>query len=148
MKHIRVEFEKLHADVELPGYQTAHSSGMDVRAYLKEPMTLNPGETKLIPTGFKMAIPPGFEAQARPRSGLALKHGITLTNSPGTIDSDYRGEVGIILGNTGAKPFVVEPGMRIAQLVIQEVFRADTVVVESLSDTARGEGGFGSTGAK
>jgi dUTP pyrophosphatase len=146
MKKVKVQFEKLSAEVELPVYQTEFSSGMDVRAFIPEALVLNQGEIKLIKTGFKMAVPPGFETQVRPRSGLALKHGITLPNSPGTIDADYRGEVGIILQNTGKNPFTIEPGMRIAQLVIQEVIRGEIEVCKSLDETNRGTGGFGSTG--
>jgi dUTP pyrophosphatase len=119
---------------------------MDIHAYLDEPVVLPPGRIVLIPTGLRIAVPPGFEAQVRPRSGLALKHGITVPNSPGTIDADYRGELKIILGNVGDKPFTVEPGMRIAQLVIAPVVRADIQVVPELPATPRGEGGFGHSG--
>lgn len=132
--------------LELPHYQSPGAAGMDVRA--AEERMIQPQETALIPTGFAIAVPPGYEAQMRPRSGLALKHGITLLNSPGTIDSDYRGPVGVILTNLGHEPFFIHRGDRIAQMVIAKVERADWEVVESLDDTARGEGGFGSSGTK
>ncbi len=128
----------------MPGYATPDAAGLDLRA--AESTTLAPGERKLIRTGLRMAIPRGFEGQVRPRSGLALKHGIGLVNSPGTIDSDYRGEIGIIMINFGEEPFEIEQGERIAQLVICPVVRANMVVVLSLDETTRGEGGFGSTG--
>ena len=133
-------------DVDLPQYMSEHASGMDVRAAVTAPLTLEPGRIDLIPTGLHVAVPPGFEMQVRPRSGLALKHGISVVNSPGTIDSDYRGEVKIILGNLGREPFVIERGMRIAQLVIQPVIRAELKVCEELPDTTRSHGGFGHTG--
>lgn len=130
----------------LPAYATEHSAGMDLQAAIAENKTLNPGERALIATGLAMALPEGYEAQIRPRSGLALKHGITLVNSPGTIDADYRGEIGIILINHGNAPFTIEPGMRIAQMVIAPYTRATFQEVTSLDNTARGTGGFGSTG--
>ena len=133
-------------DVELPAYMSEHASGMDVRAAVPEPVALAPGEIKLIPTGLHVAVPVGYEMQVRPRSGLALKHGISVVNSPGTIDSDYRGEVRIILGNLGREPFTIERGMRVAQLVIQPVIRATLEVREELPQTERGRGGFGHTG--
>ena len=133
-------------DLPLPGYETADSAGMDIRAAVDRPIEIAPGGRALIPTGFKMALPRGFEAQIRPRSGLALKKGITLPNSPGTIDADYRGEVGIILMNAGEETFTIERGDRIAQMVIAPVLQARWNEVESLDETARGEGGFGSTG--
>ena len=133
-------------DLELPNYQTPGAAGMDVRA--AEERMLQPGETALIPTGFSIAVPVGFEAQLRPRSGLALKNGITLLNSPGTIDSDYRGPVGVILTNLGHEPFYVHRGDRIAQMVIAKVERAKWQMVETLEETERGEGGFGSSGTK
>lgn len=133
-------------EVPLPSYQTEGSAGLDLAAAIAEPWVLTPGERRLIPTGLKLAIPDGFEAQVRPRSGLALKHGIGMVNSPGTIDSDYRGPLGVILVNHGAEPFVIEPLSRIAQLVIAPVARA-TIVVTTLDETERGGGGFGSTGA-
>ena len=132
----------------LPAYETPGSAGMDLRAAVPEdaPMTLAPGARALVPTGLKIALEPGWEAQIRPRSGLALKHGISAPNTPGTIDSDYRGEVGVILINLGQEPFVIRRGERIAQMVIAAVAQASVVEVESLDDTARGAGGFGSTG--
>lgn len=132
----------------LPAYETTGSAGMDLRAAVPEdaPMTLAPGARALVPTGLKIALDPGYEAQVRPRSGLALKHGITCLNSPGTIDSDYRGEVGVILANLGQEPFVIRRGERIAQMVIARHEQAMLAEVESLDDTARGAGGFGSTG--
>jgi len=119
---------------------------MDLRAAVTEPVTLAPGEIKLITTGLRIALPPGFEAQVRPRSGLALKHGITIPNAPGTIDSDYRGVVQVILANIGREPFVIERGDRIAQMVIAPVTQAELRPVRRVDDTERGEGGFGSSG--
>ena len=131
----------------LPSYETAGAAGADLRANLPEgPMLLPAGGRALVPTGLQMEIPEGYEVQIRPRSGLALKHGITLPNSPGTIDSDYRGEVRVILANTGAEPFTVTHGMRIAQMVVAPVVQATFSVMSDLSATARGSGGFGSTG--
>ena len=130
----------------LPEYETAGSAGMDIKAYLEEPVTIGPGERRLIPTGLFMEIEPGFEVQIRARSGLALKKGICLANGIGTIDSDYRGEVGVILLNCGSEPFVVASGDRIAQMVVLKYEKADVIQVEALNDTARGEGGFGHTG--
>ncbi|MCB5943319.1 dUTP diphosphatase [Acidocella sp. KAb 2-4] len=132
--------------LELPHYTTAGAAGMDLLAAVGETVTIAPGGRALIPTGFCIALPPGYELQVRPRSGLALKHGITLPNSPGTIDEDYRGEVGVIVLNTGAAPFEVTRGMRIAQAVVAPVVRALWQVVEDLDETERGAGGFGSTG--
>jgi len=128
----------------LPSYATAHAAGMDVVA--AESLTLDPGQRHAVATGFAIAIPPGYEVQVRPRSGLALNHGITCLNTPGTIDADYRGEVKVILANLGGRPFEVVRGERIAQLVPAPVLRADFNVVEELDATARGAGGFGSTG--
>ena len=135
-------------DLLLPAYETEGSAGMDLRAAVPEdqPMTLAPGARALVPTGLKIALEPGFEAQVRPRSGLALKHGITCLNSPGTIDSDYRGEVGVILINHGQEPFVIRRGERIAQMVIAQHEQTRMLEVEALDETARGAGGFGSTG--
>ncbi len=132
----------------MPAYETAGSAGMDLRAAVPEdaPMTLEPGQRALVPTGLKIALEQGWEAQIRPRSGLALKHGISAPNTPGTIDSDYRGEVGVILINLGQEPFVIRRGERIAQMVIAAVAQATVVEVATLDDTARGAGGFGSTG--
>ncbi len=138
-----------HAEgLALPAYETAGSAGLDLRAAVPEdaPMTLEPGARALVPTGLKIALEQGWEAQIRPRSGLALKHGISAPNTPGTIDSDYRGEVGVILINLGQEPFVIKRGERIAQMVIAAVAQATVVEVETLDDTARGSGGFGSTG--
>ena len=138
-----------HAEgLSLPAYETAGSAGMDLRAAVPDdqPLILVPGGRVLVPTGLKIALEPGFEAQVRPRSGLALKHGVTCLNSPGTIDSDYRGEVGVILINHGTEPFVIRRGERIAQMVIARHEQAVVELVEDLEDTARGSGGFGSTG--
>ena len=131
----------------LPAYQSEHAAGMDLAAAIEAPLLLEPGQIALVPCGFSMAIPPGFEAQVRPRSGLASRHGISLPNTPGTIDADYRGEVKVPLINLSREAFRVEPGMRIAQMVIARVERAQIHVVEVLDDTDRGHGGFGSTGA-
>ena len=135
-------------DIALPSYETSGAAGADLRANFADRagVTLAPSERALIPTGLAMAIPQGFEVQVRPRSGLALKHGIALVNSPSTIDSDYRGEVGVIVLNTSDKPFEVAHGMRIAQMVLAPVVQAAFEEVERLDDTARGAGGFGSTG--
>ena len=131
-----------------PQYSTPHSSGMDLRANLIEPVLLKPHERILVKTGLFIEIPPGYEAQVRPRSGLALKNGISVLNSPGTIDADYRGEIGVILVNLSREPFVIENGERVAQLIIAKHERAQWIEVQELSETARGEGGFGSTGVK
>lgn len=133
-------------DVPLPQYMTEHAAGMDVCAAVKEPVVLQPGETKLIPTGMAIAVPPGYEAQIRPRSGLALKKSISIMNAPGTIDADYRGEVGIILTNFGNEPFTVNRGERICQMIIAPVVMATLKVVAELPSTERGSGGFGHTG--
>lgn len=133
---------------ELPNYESDASAGMDLRANLEQSVTLNPLARAIIKTGLFIEIPIGFEAQVRPRSGLAAKKGITVLNSPGTIDADYRGEIGVILVNLSNEPFVIENGERIAQLIIAKHERAEWNSVETLSDTARGEGGFGSTGVK
>jgi dUTP pyrophosphatase len=132
----------------LPSYQSTHAAGLDVVAGVPEaePVELLPGARALVPTGFALELPPGYEAQVRPRSGLALKHGVTLLNSPGTIDSDYRGELMVLLINHGPEPFLVRRGMRIAQLVIAPVASVEIVAVEALGGTVRGQGGFGSTG--
>jgi dUTP pyrophosphatase len=132
--------------VPLPAYQTPGSAGLDLCAALAEPVRLAPGERRLIPTGLIFELPEGYEAQVRPRSGLALKHGLTIVNSPGTIDSDYRGEVGVVLINHGHEPFVVEPLSRIAQVVIAPVVRARVELTDSVTETTRGAGGYGSTG--
>ncbi len=132
----------------LPGYATPLSAGMDIRANLTEPVVLKPLERKLIPTGLYIALPEGYEAQMRPRSGLALKHGITLLNTPGTIDADYRGELGVLLINLSTEPFVIEAGERIAQMVIARHEQGEFCLVEELDETERGEGGYGHTGVK
>jgi dUTP pyrophosphatase len=140
-----------HAEgLPLPAYETAQAAGMDLRAAVPddEPFVLRPGARHAVPTGYAFALPEGYEAQVRPRSGLALKSGITCLNSPGTVDADYRGEVKVILANLGAEDFTIRRGDRIAQLVIAPVVQARWAEVESLDETARGAGGFGSTGAK
>jgi dUTP pyrophosphatase len=138
-----------HAEkLALPAYATEHSAGMDLLAAINAPVTLKPFERRLVPTGIAIALPEGFEAQVRPRSGLALKHGISLVNAPGTIDADYRGEVGVILINLGNEEFVVEPGMRIAQMVIAPYTRIDWELRDALPESNRGAGGFGSTGTR
>jgi len=134
--------------LDLPAYATAHSAGMDLCAAVKEDVTLGVGERKLIPTGLCIALPEGFEAQVRPRSGLALKHGLSVLNSPGTIDADYRGEVQIILANLGTESFTITRGMRIAQMVVAPYTRVTWQKTDTLSETERGSGGFGSTGVK
>ena len=133
-------------DLPLPAYMSEHASGMDLYAAVEEPVVLQPGDVKLIPTGLFIALPPGFEAQIRPRSGLALKHGITVANTPGTIDADYRGEIGIILSNISREPFTIQRGERIAQMVIQKVERVVWDQREELDVTDRDDGGFGHTG--
>lgn len=136
------------SDNKLPAYETTGSAGMDLRAKIYNFITLRPGERMLIPTGLKIQLPKGYEAQVRPRSGLALKKGITVLNSPGTIDSDYTGEIGVILINHGKEDFIISSGERIAQLVFNKVEQIEWEVVDSLEETERGEGGFGSTGTK
>jgi len=133
-------------DMQLPSYGSEGSSGMDIRASVKEPVVLKPGEIRLIPTGLAVSIPSGYEGQIRPRSGLALKYGIGIVNSPGTIDSDYRGEIHIIIINWGEQPFTIRRGDRIAQMVVAKVFRADIIEVDELDYTQRGVGGFGHSG--
>lgn len=131
---------------QLPTYGSDEAAGADVRAAIHEPVTIQPGQRALIPTGLRMELPRGYEIQVRPRSGLALKHGISVLNTPGTVDSDYRGEVGVILINLGQESFCVEPQMRIAQLVFAPVLQASFVPAEAVASSARGEGGFGHTG--
>ena len=147
---VKVEIRQLpHGEgLPLPAYQSAHAAGLDLLAAVPEatPMLLAPGKYALVPTGLTIALPPGHEAQVRPRSGLAAKHGITVLNSPGTIDADYRGEIGVLLINHGDAPFSIRRGERIAQMVIATVDRAELVPVAALSATERGAGGFGSTG--
>ena len=133
---------------QLPVYATPQSAGMDLRANIDAPITLHPMERRLIPTGLHIALPEGYEAQVRPRSGLAMKHGLTVLNSPGTIDADYRGEVGVLLINLSQEDFVINDGERIAQMVIARHEQADFVIVEELDQTERGEGGYGHTGVK
>jgi dUTP pyrophosphatase len=135
-------------ELEPPAYESAAAAGMDLRAAIDadEPLVMQPGTRALVPTGLAIALPPGYEAQVRPRSGLAARHGVTVLNSPGTIDADYRGEVKVILINHGDTPFVIERGMRIAQMVVATVTRADMIAADSLDETGRGSGGFGSTG--
>lgn len=135
-------------DLPLPQYATNMSAGMDLYACVNEPVKIKPFQRVLIPTGISIELPEGFEAQIRPRSGLALKYGITVLNTPGTIDADYRGEIGVILINFGQEDFTVERGMRIAQMVVSPVVQAEIVEVEELVETQRGNGGFGSTGVK
>ena len=147
---VRVEVKLLPNGIglALPAYQSALAAGLDLLAAVPEdaPVILAPGKYALVPTGLSIALPPGFEAQVRPRSGLAAKHGVTVLNAPGTVDADYRGEIGVPLINHGSVPFTIRRGERIAQMVIAAVVQAELVPVETLSPTARGSGGFGSTG--
>lgn len=143
---IRRLFPDRDLDLPLPAYQTAGASGLDLPAAVSGEVTLAPGEIRLIPTGLALAIPAGYEGQVRPRSGLALKHGIGLINSPGTIDSDYRGEIGLPIINLGSKPYTIRRGQRLAQLVIQEVCRVEWQLTPELNPTDRGPGGFGHSG--
>lgn len=143
---VSIGWQRLHPGAIMPAPMSELAAGMDLCAALEAPRVLEPGDIALIPCGFAMALPPGYEAQVRPRSGLAVKHGIGMPNAPGTIDADYRGEVKVPLINLGRAAFTVEPGMRIAQMVIARVERARFVALESLDATARGAGGFGSTG--
>ena len=145
MESIRIINNSHH---DLPRYATPLSAGMDLRANLDQAVILKPLERRLIPTGLRMALPPGYEAQVRPRSGLALKKGITVLNTPGTIDADYRGEIGVILINLSSEDFVVEDGERIAQMVIARHEQSQLVQVDTLDETERGEGGFGHSGVK
>ncbi|MDO9390907.1 MAG: dUTP diphosphatase [bacterium] len=146
MKSVKLKITKLNSLALIPAYATRHAAGMDLCAALEKPMSLKPREIKLVPTGLALEIPVGYEGQIRPRSGLALKHGISIVNAPGTIDADYRGEVGVILVNLGAKAFNINPGDRIAQLVISPVARARLSEAKVLKKTKRGSGGFGHTG--
>ena len=148
MEEIKLEIAHVAGseDLPLPKYMTEHASGMDLSVAVKEDTVLKPSEITLVPTGIQISIPPGYEGQVRPRSGLALKHGISIVNSPGTIDADYRGEVGVILVNLGKKDFLIHRGDRIAQLIINKVSRADLVYVDKLVQTSRNAGGFGHTG--
>jgi dUTP pyrophosphatase len=148
MTAVRVAVRRLPhgAGLPLPAYATADSAGVDLMAAIEAPLTLAPGARALVPSGIAIALPRGYEAQVRPRSGLAIKHGIILPNAPGTIDADYRGEIQVILANLGSEAFTVEPGMRIAQMVVAPVSRVAWEPVEALPDSGRGAGGFGSTG--
>lgn len=150
MKNIKVKVKRVRdnsdKDIPLPAYMTSHASGMDLFAAVDSELVLHPGEIKLIPTGISVALPYGFEAQIRPRSGLALKHGLGLVNSPGTIDADFRGEICIIAINFGTEPITIKRGDRIAQMVVGQVFRASIELVEELDITSRGPLGFGHTG--
>lgn len=150
MKHTVMQIERLpgNDDIPLPKYMSESAAGMDVCAAVTEDLDLEPGDIKLVPTGLKVAVPRGYEVQVRPRSGLSLKHGITVVNAPGTIDADYRGEVGIILGNVSRAKFTIERGMRVAQLLIKEVVQANIEEVDTLPESLRGDGGFGSSGLK
>ena len=145
MKKIQVKVVR-EKSVELPKYETEGSAGMDVRANIKEPITLKSLERILVPTGLKVAIPEGYEIQVRPRSGLAIKHGITMLNTPGTVDSDYRGELKVIVVNLSNKTYTIEPNERIGQFVLNKIEQIEFVEVEELDSTERGEGGFGHTG--
>ncbi|EOR20969.1 MULTISPECIES: dUTP diphosphatase [Clostridium] len=144
MNKFKLKIQKIHNEAIIPSYAHKGDAGLDL--YSVEKVTINPSETALIKTGIKIELPPQTEAQVRPRSGLALKHGITVLNTPGTIDEGYRGEVGIILINHGKEPFIVEKGMKIAQMIVKPVWYVDIEEVEELSDTERAEGGFGSSG--
>jgi dUTP pyrophosphatase len=148
MQNVRVALQRLPQGegLPVPGYMSAHAAGADLCAAVREQLTLLPGARALVPTGFSIALPPGYEAQVRPRSGLAIRSGITCLNSPGTIDADYRGEVGVVLANFGTEPFVIRRGDRIAQIVVAPVSRASFEIVDELPPTKRGDGGFGSTG--
>lgn len=143
---VRVLITRLSPDAELPSYQSAGAAAVDLHAAIDAPVTIAPGRYHLVPCGIAIAIPEGFEGQVRPRSGLASRHGVTVLNAPGTIDSDYRGEVKVLLVNHGTEPFIVTTGMRIAQLIVAPVARVDWDVVDELPDTKRGGGGFGHTG--
>jgi dUTP pyrophosphatase len=143
---VKIEITNRCPDLPAPARATEHASGFDLRAAVEEPLTLAPGGRALVPTGISIAIPPGYEGQVRARSGLALRHGIALVNAPGTIDADYRGEIGVILVNLAGEPFVIARGERIAQLVIVRLPECELSVVDALGETDRGSGGFGSTG--
>lgn len=147
MEKVKIFIQKLpgNEDIPLPQYMTNQAAGMDIFAAVSDEEVILPGQIKKIATGIAIALPEGYEAQIRPRSGLALKNGITLVNSPGTIDADYRGEIGLIVINHGDKPFIIKRGIRLAQMVVQKAFRADWVETSELNDTARGSGGFGHT---
>lgn len=148
MERVRVALQRLPQGegLPIPGYMSEHAAGADLRAAVREQLTLLPGARALVPTGFSIAVPPGYEAQVRPRSGLAIRCGVTCLNAPGTIDADYRGEVHVVLANFGTEPFVIHRGDRIAQMVVAPVAHASFELVDELPPTIRGEGGFGSTG--
>lgn len=143
---VTLRIKRLSPLATLPAYQSAHAAGMDLHAAIDEAIALKPGDIALISCGFAMAVPPGYEAQVRPRSGLASRHGISMPNAPGTIDADYRGEIRVPLINLGRSDFAIEPGMRIAQMIIAPVAHCQIDEVEALDETLRGAGGFGSTG--
>lgn len=145
-KKLRVQFVKIHSKAQLPTYATDGAAGMDLTNVLEKPLLLKPGERAKVPTGLVMVLSPGYEGQVRPRSGLAAKHGITLTNCVGTIDSDYRGEICCLMINLGSEPYTIEPSERIAQLIISPVVHIETEIIEKIPETKRGSGGFGSTG--
>ena len=148
--HVTVRVMRLEGnqDMDLPSYETEGASGLDLRAAVRGELTLHPGDIRRVPTGLAISLPSGYEAQIRPRSGLALKHGVGMVNSPGTVDSDYRGEIGLVLINWGKVPFVIKRGDRIAQMVVTRVSRAEVLEVDRLETTARGEGGFGHSGVE
>ncbi len=147
MHQVKVKYKKIRDLAVVPSYQSKQAAGMDLYSANEDPITIGSGEIAMIPLGFAMALPDNYEAQVRPRSGLGSKFGVTLPNSPGTIDADYRGEVSVPLINHGREPFVIEPNMRIAQMIIAPVVQASFEVVEELDETPRGSGGFGSTGS-
>ena len=144
----KILIKRLSKEVSLPKYETSGSSGMDLAAYIDSNINIDPGQTAIIPTGLALSIPKGFEVQIRPRSGLAAKQKISVLNTPGTIDADYRGEIKVILINLGPEPFKVEKGLRIAQMIVCPIVQAQLKEVDDLSETERGKGGFGSTGTK
>jgi dUTP pyrophosphatase len=147
VKPVQIRLKRVgHVEVPLPDYQTAGSVGLDLRAAIEAPLTLQSGERELVPTGIALGIPAGYEGQVRPRSGLSLREGLTVLNSPGTIDSDFRGGIGVVLINLGKRAVTIKPLDRIAQLVVVPVARAELVLVDELDTTARGSGGYGSTG--
>lgn len=146
MEKIALTIKKLKADATEPKYMTDAAAGMDIFSSNEEDILLQPGARTMVPTGIAIALPPGYEAQIRPRSGLAHKHGISIINTPGTIDADYRGEIKVLMINHGDKEFVITKDLRIAQMVINKVYRAEMVIAEDLDETTRGEGGFGHTG--
>ena len=148
--HVTIRVKRLdgNQDIALPSYETEGASGLDLRAAVNGELTLHPGEIKLVPTGLAISLPRGYEAQIRPRSGLALKHGVGMVNSPGTIDSDYRGEIGLVLINWGSASFVIKRGDRIAQTIVTRVSQAEVLEVDRLEPTTRGKGGFGHSGVE